>query len=187
RGCGSRPGDRPARAPSPLSPRRPHAGYRGALPGRGGRSAGRAAAVAAGAADPARGRAVRVTVQSHAGPYVVDIGAGLLSELAEGPAGAGIAGRVAMVTDANVRRLWGDGLLEALERAGLAPVLLEIPPGEGSKSLAEADGLWTALIEGGFGRGDTMLALGGGGGGGLARVCGRTFPRGGRVGAGADR
>ncbi|HZW88760.1 MAG TPA: 3-dehydroquinate synthase, partial [Myxococcaceae bacterium] len=149
--------------------------------GRGGRSAGRAAAVAAGAADPARGRAVRVTVQSRAGPYVVDIGAGLLSELAEDPAGAGIAGRVALVTDANVRRLWGGGLREALERAGLAPVLLEIPPGEGSKSLAGADALWTALIETGFGRGDTMLALGGGVVGDLAGFVAATFHRGMRL------
>ena len=124
---------------------------------------------------------MKVTVQSRAGAYVVDIGAGVLSELAEDPAGAGIAGRVAVVTDANVRRLWGNAVQEALVRAGLAPLMLEIPAGESSKTLAEADALWTGLIEAGFGRGDTLLALGGGVVGDLAGFVAATFHRGMRL------
>jgi 3-dehydroquinate synthase len=124
---------------------------------------------------------VKVTVQSRAGAYDVDIAPGLLRGLAEDPAVAGIGGRVAVVTDANVRRLWGDGLRDALAGAGLAPVLLEIPPGEGSKTLARADALWTGLIEAGFGRGDTVLALGGGVVGDLAGFVAATFHRGMRL------
>jgi 3-dehydroquinate synthase len=122
-----------------------------------------------------------VTVQSRAGAYDVDIAAGLLRGLAEDPSAAGIAGRVAVVTDANVRRLWGDGLRDALAGAGLAPVLLEIPAGEGSKTLARADALWAALIEAGLGRGDTILALGGGVVGDLAGFVAATFHRGMRL------
>jgi 3-dehydroquinate synthase len=121
---------------------------------------------------------VRVTVQSRAGAYFVDIGAGLLAGLAEDPGGSGLSGRVAVVTDANVRPLWGDRVRDDLARAGLDPVLLEIPAGEGSKTLARADGLWTRLIEAGFGRGDSVLALGGGVVGDLGGFVAATFHRG---------
>jgi len=121
---------------------------------------------------------VRVTVQSRAGTYFVDIGPGLLAGLAEDPGAAGLTGRVAVVTDAHVRPLWGDRVRDDLARAGLDPVLLEIPAGEGSKTLARADALWTALIEAGFGRGDTVLALGGGVVGDLAGFVAATFHRG---------
>jgi 3-dehydroquinate synthase len=124
---------------------------------------------------------VKVTVQSRAGAYVVDIGPGVLSELTEDPSGAGISGRVAVVTDADVRALWGDRVYAGLARAGLDPVLLEIPPGEGSKTLAQAERLWTGLIEAGFGRGDTVLALGGGVVGDLAGFVAATFHRGVRL------
>jgi 3-dehydroquinate synthase len=124
---------------------------------------------------------VKVTVQSRAGAYDVDIGPGLLRGLAEDPSAAGISGRVAVVTDSNVRRLWGDGLRDALAGAGLAPLLLEVPPGEGSKTLARADALWTGLIEAGLGRGDTVLALGGGVVGDLAGFVAATFHRGMRL------
>jgi 3-dehydroquinate synthase len=124
---------------------------------------------------------VKITVQSRAGAYVVDIGAGLLAGLAEELTEAGITGRVAVVTDSNLRPLWGDRLRDSLAAAGLEPLLLEFPPGEGSKTLARAEALWTGLIEAGFGRGDTVLALGGGVVGDLAGFVAATFHRGVRL------
>jgi len=124
---------------------------------------------------------MRVTVQSRAGHYFVDIAPGLLDGLGEDPASAGLSGRVAVVTDANVRPLWGERVRGALGRAGVETVLLEIPPGEGSKTLARADALWTGLIESGFGRADTVLALGGGVVGDLAGFVSATFHRGMRL------
>ena len=124
---------------------------------------------------------MRVTVQSRFGAYDVDIGPGLLEGLAGDPSFAGITGRVAVVTDANVRPLWGDRLRDTLAGAGVEAVLLEIPPGEGSKTLAQADALWTGLIEAGLGRGDTVLALGGGVVGDLAGFVAATFHRGVRL------
>jgi 3-dehydroquinate synthase len=124
---------------------------------------------------------VKITVQSRAGAYVVDIGAGLLAGLPDELTEAGITGRVAVVTDSNLRPLWGERLRDSLAAAGLEPLLLEIPPGEGSKTLAHAESLWTGLIEGGFGRGDTVLALGGGVVGDLAGFVAATFHRGVRL------
>ncbi len=124
---------------------------------------------------------MRVTVNSRSGSYFVDIGPGLLGGLAEDLASAGPGARVAVVTDSNVRPLWGERVREDLARAGLEVVLLEIPPGEGSKTLARADALWTQLIESGFGRADTVLALGGGVVGDLAGFVAATFHRGMRL------
>ncbi|MGZ3481357.1 MAG: 3-dehydroquinate synthase [Myxococcaceae bacterium] len=124
---------------------------------------------------------MRVTVQSRAGNYVVDIAPGLLDALAEDAAAVGLGGRVAVVTDANVRPLWGERVRASLVRAGVNAVLMEIPAGEGSKTLAGADALWTQLIESGFGRGDTVLALGGGVVGDLAGFVAATFHRGMRL------
>jgi len=124
---------------------------------------------------------VRVTVQSRNGSYLVDVEPGLLAALAEDPAEVGLSGRVAVVTDAHVRPLWGERVHADLVRARIEAVLLEIPAGEGSKTLAHADMLWTRLIEAGFGRGDTVLALGGGVVGDLAGFVAATFHRGMRL------
>ena len=121
---------------------------------------------------------MKVTVRSRAGDYVVEIGPGVLSSLSDDPSGVGITGRVALITDAHVRVLWGEKLFTALSGAGLDPLLLAVPAGEGSKTLAQADWLWTGLIEAGFGRGDTVLALGGGVVGDLAGFVAATFHRG---------
>ncbi|HTS79385.1 MAG TPA: 3-dehydroquinate synthase [Myxococcaceae bacterium] len=121
---------------------------------------------------------MRITVQSRAGPYLVEVAPGLLRALAEDPAAFDLGGRVALVTDGHVRPLWGDQLRSRLACAGVDPILLEIPPGEGSKTLARAEALWTRLIEAGFGRGDTVLALGGGVVGDLAGFVAATFHRG---------
>jgi 3-dehydroquinate synthase len=102
----------------------------------------------------------------------------VLSGLAEDARGHGISGRVALITDSHVRGLWGERLFAALADAGLDPLLLAVPAGEESKTLAQADWLWTGLIEARFGRGDTVLALGGGVVGDLAGFVAATFHRG---------
>src|SRR5690606_19035066 len=56
--------------------------------------------------------------------------------------------------------------------------ILAVPPGEGSKSIEQAQRLWGALIEAGIGRGDCVLALGGGVVGDLAGFVAATLHRG---------
>ena len=124
---------------------------------------------------------MRLHVEAGGGSYAVDIGPGLLDTLASTPGSSGLGGRVAVVTDAHVRSLWGEKLHGELRRAGIDSVLLEIPPGEGSKTLVQAEVLWTRLIESGFGRSDTVLALGGGVVGDLAGFVAATFHRGMRL------
>jgi 3-dehydroquinate synthase len=124
---------------------------------------------------------MRLTVRSRSGPYFVDVAPGLLERMMDDPAAAGLSGRVAVVTDSNLRPLWGERVRSGLSRAGVNAELLEIRAGEGSKTLAGADALWTRLITSGFGRADTVLALGGGVVGDLAGFVAATFHRGMRL------
>ena len=58
---------------------------------------------------------MRVTVQSRSGSYHVDVEPGLLAGLGENPVEAGLTGRVALVTDAHVRPLWGERVHAAVQ------------------------------------------------------------------------
>jgi 3-dehydroquinate synthase len=121
---------------------------------------------------------VRLDVRSRSGDYAVEVGAGLLSGIGSTLRGLGLDGRVAVVTDERVAALWSAPVLESLSEERFAPVALQIAPGEGSKTLSAADMLWGRLIEEGFGRTDTLLALGGGVVGDLAGFVAATFHRG---------
>jgi len=68
-----------------------------------------------------------------------------------------------LVTDATVHRLWGDALVDALVRRGIAPaatVVLE--PGEEHKRLASVERALTAMIGAGADRDAVVLGHGGG-------------------------
>jgi 3-dehydroquinate synthase len=83
--------------------------------------------------------------------YPVLIGEGLIGK-AELP-----AGRLFLVTDENVARAgWPDRL--GADFAGR----FVLPPGEASKSLAEVERLLVAMVDAGIGRGDHVVAVGGG-------------------------
>jgi 3-dehydroquinate synthase len=121
---------------------------------------------------------VRLEVRSRAGDYPVDVEAGALRSLGAVLRSAGREGRVAVVTDRRVEPLWAGPVVDSLASAGYAPLVLAVDPGERSKSLASADALWGRLIEAGFGRSDTLVALGGGVVGDLAGFVAATFHRG---------
>jgi len=116
---------------------------------------------------------IRLPVRTSAGSYEVLVGEGLLAELGGALRAAGVAVRT-VIADANALRLHGERALRTI--AGAA--VIEVPPGEGSKSLAEAERLWTALLERGHGRSDALLALGGGVTGDLAGFVAATLHRG---------
>jgi 3-dehydroquinate synthase len=106
------------------------------------------------------------------------VGAGLLHGLGEGVKALAPRARLALVTDSNVWRAWGERAKASLERAGFQVRVLEVAAGEASKSLEVANRLWGELIAGGFSRSDLLVALGGGVVGDLAGFVAATFHRG---------
>ncbi len=103
---------------------------------------------------------------SASGEYPVFVGRGLL-----GAAWWPLAGRRFGVTDEAVGPLYADRLapLEAL---------VEVEPGEGAKTMAEAERVLSELARAGMTREDHLVALGGGVVGDLAGFCAHTYQRG---------
>lgn len=119
-----------------------------------------------------------IEVRAAAGDYRVQVGAGLLDGLGEGVKALAPRARLALVTDSNVWRAWGERAKASLERAGFQVRVLEVAAGEASKSLEVANRLWGELIASGLSRADLLVALGGGVVGDLAGFVAATFHRG---------
>ena len=117
--------------------------------------------------------AVLLWARSASGDYPVFVGRGLLGE----DRLAGIwpldraASRLFCVSDETVAALYG-------ERLGEVARTITIPPGEGHKTLAGAERVWTELMAAGMTRADHVVALGGGVVGDLAGFCAATYQRG---------
>jgi len=69
---------------------------------------------------------------------------------------------VAVITDETVDKLYGGPLRRGLRQAGVRATVRAVPPGELSKSLAQASRLWDWLAESELARRDTIVAFGGG-------------------------
>ncbi|MEA3065364.1 MAG: 3-dehydroquinate synthase [Sphingomonadales bacterium] len=106
--------------------------------------------------------------------YTVAIGAGLLDRAGELLAPCAGGGRIVAVSDDNVWAAQGARLAEC----GLEIVPVLVPPGERSKSWAQLEALTERLLELGVGRGDTILAFGGGMVGDLAGFAASVLKRG---------
>jgi len=106
------------------------------------------------------------------------VGCGLLAKTGELCAEAGLRGKCALISDDNVAKLHGAAVLDSLRAAGFAPVLLAVPAGEKSKSLAVAENLLERMAEGGLDRGSFVVALGGGVVGDLAGFVAAIYQRG---------
>lgn len=111
-------------------------------------------------------------------PYEVHVGPGLLAGLGKQLRALGLGGRVALVSDANVLARWGGIARRSLAEAGIDGVVVEVLPGEGSKTLLTAGRLFGKLAEAGLTRDDTVVALGGGMVGDLAGFLAATYHRG---------
>ncbi len=110
---------------------------------------------------------------SDSGEYPVLIGRGLVSEGASEEIWPlqRSASRAFCVSDERVAALHGAHL-------GELAAMFTIPPGEGSKTLAEAERVWRLMADGGMTRADHVVALGGGVVGDLAGFCAATYQRG---------
>ncbi len=111
-------------------------------------------------------------------PYTVHIGPGALDLVGRlvPPAAAGQS--AAVIADGTTAGLFGERVAEALEQAGWRPHLASVPPGEQSKTLETAAGLYGRLIRAEIDRASTLFALGGGVVGDLAGFVAATYMRG---------
>lgn len=110
--------------------------------------------------------------------YDVVIGPGVLGEL---PARLGTscpAARYAVIADATVGALYGEGVCTRLGAAGLDARLFAFPAGEAHKTRATWAELTDALLAAQIGRDGAIVALGGGVTGDLAGFVAATFLRG---------
>lgn len=91
---------------------------------------------------------------------------------------AGLAGRAAIITDANVERHHCRSLTASLAAEGISHSIHVIPAGEGSKTLARTELLCREMAAAGHDRTSFVIALGGGVVGDLAGFVAAVFQRG---------
>ena len=120
-----------------------------------------------------------VTVNLGARSYPIFIGTGVLAELGQLLREQQFAGgRVAMVTDTGVGKIYREKVAETLASAGFDPWVIEIPAGEEHKNLAWLAFLYDKLVEGRIERRSPLITLGGGVIGDMAGFAAATFQRG---------
>lgn len=110
--------------------------------------------------------------------YPIYVQAGSLSMLPDYLKKHNLTERLFIITDENVRRIYGDDVRASLQAAGFQAELFSVPAGENSKSLEQANYLYTKMLENHADRQSVIIALGGGVVGDLAGFIAATFMRG---------
>jgi len=110
--------------------------------------------------------------------YQVYIKRGIVNELGHLLKMVSDAKTVAMITDKNINRLYGNRVLNALNSEGFDTYLIEVDPGEQSKSLTTLNLVYRELVKAKVTRKDLVLTLGGGVIGDLGGFAAATFLRG---------
>ena len=108
------------------------------------------------------------------GGYPIQIGSGLLRQIAADPQSAGLSGRVVVVTNETVAPLYGESLVAALPNANL----IVVRDGEPHKNLDTVRAIYDDLLKLGADRRTSLVALGGGVIGDMAGYVAATFMRG---------
>jgi 3-dehydroquinate synthase len=103
---------------------------------------------------------IEMTCQIASGTVEYAIEFGLLSRQATYL--SGIASRFAIITDENVKELYGNALMDSFKASGLNVELFSFPGGELYKTRDTKENLEDQLFEQGFGRDCCVIALGGG-------------------------
>ena len=110
--------------------------------------------------------------------YPIYVGAGILARAGEFLQAAGLRGKVAVVSNSTVAKLYIEPVNEALTRAGFEVVTILIPDGEEHKNLDSLAMIYDRLVRARFERKSIILALGGGVVGDLAGFAAATYLRG---------
>ncbi len=119
-----------------------------------------------------------VTINLAERSYDIQIGSDNLSSVGRMVKGIGDVSHVVIITDSNVRQLYGETVLKALAQEGLQVDIMTVPAGETSKSASIAEELWQQLLALGADRKTIIIALGGGVVGDLAGFIAATYCRG---------
>ena len=117
----------------------------------------------------------KILVDLGATGYEIFIGERLIGNVGEFIAGKGLTPKALVVTQENI---FDGRLTESLAAQGISCEVAFIPEGETSKSLFEAEKLYTRAIEAGLDRKSVVIALGGGVVGDLAGFVAATYLRG---------
>lgn len=120
--------------------------------------------------------AVKVNLSERS--YDICLEEGLLSRIGIELREQGLSGKILLVADENTAKLYSEQALESLRQGGFAVTLVVVPVGETSKSLVQAEQLYTAAIKAGLDRSSIVAALGGGVVGDLAGFVAATYLRG---------
>ena len=120
----------------------------------------------------------RIPVELGEKSYDIVIGHGLGKEIGAFLKTRNYSRRALVISDSNLAPLYGRHVLGILREAGLEAEIYVLPAGEKSKSLAEAEKIYTRMIGLGLDRKSPVFALGGGVVGDLAGVAAATYMRG---------
>ena len=120
----------------------------------------------------------KVNVDLGERSYSIWIGSGLWDEIAAFVREAGYSARGMIVTDTNLAPLCAAQAAACIARAGVQAEIVTIPAGERSKSLEQANVIYTRAIELGLDRRSPIFALGGGVVGDLTGFVAATYMRG---------
>jgi len=120
----------------------------------------------------------RVDVALGKNSYQVLIADGLLSCLGAELQSLVKIGRIAVVTNPKIDRLYGARVRKSLEEVGYEPLMVPLPSGERYKTLRSISRIYDALIQNRFERSDSLIALGGGVIGDMGGFAAATFLRG---------
>ncbi len=119
-----------------------------------------------------------VDVQLGERSYTIEIGTGNLAALGPLAQDRCKASHAVIVTDEHVEKPHAEAAAESLSAAGANVDMLVVEPGEQTKSVEAAAGLWDKMLELGADRKSVIVAVGGGVVGDLAGFVAATFARG---------
>ncbi len=110
--------------------------------------------------------------------YDVLIAEGGIEHLGEYLQKISIKGKVAVVTNPKIDRLYGERVRTSLQAAGFDPLMIHVPAGERYKTPRQIGKIYDQLISNRFERSDTLIALGGGVIGDMCGFAAATYLRG---------
>jgi 3-dehydroquinate synthase len=120
----------------------------------------------------------KIRVNTKTRSYDVNIGSGILLNAQSRELFCTAAKKIAVITDDNVNKYYGDKIVTNLNSLGFEAVQCVIPHGEESKTLDTFGMICNFLADNGLTRSDAVLALGGGVVGDIAGFCAASYMRG---------